>query len=213
MVDITTLFPFDPSLGYLGLLLASFLGSVVLFAPLPFFFILATMSLDPEFNGHLLALSSAAGATAGKMVIFYGSYYGRKMLTEKTKQRMRPLQRVVERYGWSAAFIAAATPIPDDLVYIPLGLSRYNPLRFLTATFAGKLVMTEAIAWGTIAGFSSSIQVLLKEITDPTAVYVSVIVLTIATGAIIYLTLKIDWTKPIGRFFPWAIEDDKDSEK
>ena len=37
----------------------------------------------------------------------------------------------------SAAFFAAATPIPDDLVYVPLGLAKYNPKRFFIATLTG----------------------------------------------------------------------------
>jgi hypothetical protein len=35
-------------------------------------------------------------------------------------------------------FIAASTPIPDDIVYIPLGLAKYSPL-IASALFAGKL--------------------------------------------------------------------------
>ena len=35
---------------------------------------------------------------------------------------MLPLQRLLSKYGWGGAFVAALTPIPDDLVYIPLGL-------------------------------------------------------------------------------------------
>jgi len=207
LVDITDLFPFDESLGYLGLFALSFFGSVVIFLPVPFFILLVTMSLDPEFDPHLLALVSAVGATAGKMVVFYGSYYGRRILTEKTKRRMKPLQRLVSRYGWPAAFIAAATPVPDDLVYIPLGLSKYNPVLFLSATFAGKIVLTEMIAQGTRAGFSSSIQPLLENVEDVSLVYISMAVFIGITAMIIYYTLKIDWAKSIGRWFPWTMED------
>ena len=207
MVDITDLFPFDESLGYLGLFALSFFGSVIIFLPVPFFILLATMSLDPEFDPHLLALVSAVGTTAGKMVVFYGSYYGRRILPDETKRRMRPLQKLVSRYGWPATFIAAATPIPDDLVYIPLGLSKYNPMLFLSATFAGKIVLTEIIAQGTKAGFSSSIQPLLENVKDISLVYISMAVFIAITAVIIYYTLKIDWAKSIGRWFPWTMED------
>ena len=217
MVDITDLFPFDASLGYLGLFGLSFFGSVIIFLPVPYFFLLAAMSLDPEFNPHLLALVSAAGATAGKMIVFYGSYYGRRILKDETKRRMRPLQRLVSRYGWPAAFIAAATPVPDDLVYIPLGLSKYNPLLFASATFAGKIILSEAISWGTSAGLSSSIQPLLENVKDVSVVYISVAIFIAITALIIYYTLKIDWSKSIGKWFPWTMEDnhkhDEDSKE
>jgi membrane protein DedA with SNARE-associated domain len=211
LVDITDLFPFDESLGYLGLLGLSFFGSVIVFLPVPFIILLATMSLDPTFDPHLLALVSAAGATGGKMVVFYASYYGRSFLKDKAKRRMRPLQKLVSRYGWPATFIAASTPIPDDLVYIPLGLSRYNPLLFMTATFAGKIVLSEIVVWGAQAG-SPLVQPLLEN-QDATVVYISAIVLTVVLAGIIYYTLKIDWTKSIGRWFPWTMEDDNEDGK
>ena len=55
------------------------------------------------------------------MFIFYIGYSGR-YLRKSTVKRMRPLERIVKKYGAVAAFVAAATPIPDDLIYIPLGL-------------------------------------------------------------------------------------------
>ena len=54
-----------------------------------------------------------------------------KLSKKKTRKRMRPFERLVKRYGAGAAFFAAATPIPDDLVYVPLGLAKYNPTSFL----------------------------------------------------------------------------------
>jgi membrane protein DedA with SNARE-associated domain len=56
----------------------------------------------------------------------------------------------LSRYGWLGAFIAALTPIPDDLVYIPLGLAKYSPWKFASAIFAGKFLLNEGIVWGTI---------------------------------------------------------------
>ncbi|MGH9923541.1 MAG: DedA family protein, partial [Nitrososphaerales archaeon] len=171
----------------------------------------ATMSLDPTFSPHLLALVSAVGATGGKMIVFYGSYYGRRILKAETKRRMRPLQKLVSRYGWPATFIAASTPIPDDLVYIPLGLSKYNPLLFLSATFAGKVVLSEIVVWGAQAG-SPFVKPLLES-QDVSVVYISAIVLTVVLAGVIYYTLKIDWTKSIGRWFPWTMEEDNEDDK
>jgi membrane protein DedA with SNARE-associated domain len=213
LVDITALFPFDQSLGYLGLFAFSFFGSVIIFLPVPYFFVLAAMSLDPVFDPNLLALSSATGAAAGKMVVFYGSYYGRRILKDETRRRMRPLEKLVSRYGWLAAFIAAATPIPDDLVYIPLGLSKYNPALFFGATFGGKIVLSEIVAWSTSAGLSSYIQPLLENVNDINVIYISAIIFTAILAVVIYYTLKIDWTKSIGKWFPWTMGNNHDKDK
>ena len=117
------LFPFAPEIGYIGLSLVSFFGSLIPFVPIPSFVLLATMAVGEQFNIHLLALFAALTSTVAKQIIFYLSYGGRKIISEKTKNRMKPFQKLVRRYGATAAFVAAATPIPDDIVYIPLGLS------------------------------------------------------------------------------------------
>ena len=44
----------------------------------------------------------------------------------------------------------AITPIPDDIVYIPLGLAKYSPWKFATAVFVRKLLLNEGIVWGTV---------------------------------------------------------------
>ena len=126
-MDLWDIFPFAPEVGYIGLALVSFIGSLIPFVPVPSFILLATMSVGEQFDLHILALVSAFTATIAKQIIFYASYGGRRMISEKTKKRMKPFQKLVKRYGGAAAFVAAATPIPDDMVYIPLGLAKYNP--------------------------------------------------------------------------------------
>jgi membrane protein DedA with SNARE-associated domain len=120
---------------------------------------------------------------------------------------MLPLQRLVSRYGWFGAFIAALTPIPDDLVYIPLGLAKYNPWKFATATFAGKVLMNEAIVWGSIFLGRPFVNNLLESTTDPTWLIVAAIASIAVLGVIVYLSLRIDWAKIIGRWFPWALKN------
>ena len=134
-MDLWDFIPFFSSeVGYLGLALVSFFGSLIPFVPIPSFILLVTMSVGDQFDLHILALTAAITATVAKQIIFVISYGGRKIMSEKTKQRMLPFQRLVKKYGAAAAFVAAATPIPDDIVYVPLGLAKYNPLRFFIAT-------------------------------------------------------------------------------
>lgn len=213
MVTFEDLFPFDPELGYLGILIISFVASLVPFVPIPYFPILITASFNSNFNPHLIALVSASGVVAAKTVIFFASYYGRKILSDRTKQRMRPLQNLVSRYGWFGAFIAALTPIPDDIVYIPLGLAKYSPWKFATATFTGKFLMNEAIVWGSIFLGKPFVERVLGDTTDPTWLIVAALVSVALLGIIVYYSLKIDWAKLIGRWFPWALEDNNDNDK
>lgn len=207
MVTLEDLFPFDLELGYLGILIVSFIGSLIPFVPVPYFPLLITASFNSNFNPHLIAVVSAAGVVAAKTIIFFASYYGRKVLSDNTKKRMLPLQRLVSRYGWFGAFVAALTPIPDDLVYIPLGLAKYNPWKFATATFAGKVLMNEAIVWSSIFLGRPFVERILGETTDPTVLIIAAIVSIAVLGVTVYFSLKIDWAKVIGRWFPWALKN------
>lgn len=213
MVTLDDLFPFDAELGYLGILIISFVASLVPFIPIPYFPLLITASFNSNFNPHLIALVSASGIVAAKTIIFFASYYGRKILSDTTKQRMRPLQKLVSRYGWFGAFIAALTPIPDDIVYIPLGLAKYSPWKFATATFAGKILMNEAIVWSSIFLGRPFVERILGETTDPTWLIVGAVASIAVVGVIVYYSLRIDWARIIGRWFPWTLQDGDGSGK
>lgn len=214
MVTLEDLFPFGTELGYIGIILISFVSSLIPFIPIPYFPVLITASFNTNFNPHIISIISALGIVGAKTIIFFISYYGRKILSDKTKKRMRPLQNLVSRYGWFGAFIAALTPIPDDLVYIPLGLAKYSPWKFATATFAGKFLMNESIVWGSIfLGRPFVEDILSSDTTDQTSLIIAAIVSTIVLAVVVYFSLRIDWAKVIGRWFPWALKNSNEEEE
>ena len=202
------MFPFTPEVGYLGLTIVSFIGSLIPFVPIPSFILVATMAVGEQFDIHALALIAAITSTVAKQIIFYVSYGGRKIISEKTKKRMKPFQKLVKRYGGSAAFVAAATPIPDDLVYIPLGLAKYNPKRFFIATLLGKLVLFYVIVLISHYMGLSLLEPILQDIDDPMLVYVGIVALAIAMSIIVILLLRLNWEKILGRVAPWTLDDD-----
>ena len=204
------LFPFASDVGYLALTLVSFFGSLIPFIPLPSFVLLASMAVGDHFNIHILAILSAVSATLAKQIIFYVSYGGGRIISEKTRKRMKPFERLVKRYGAAAAFVAASTPIPDDLVYIPLGLAKYNPRKFFVATLTGKIVLSYVIVLGAhFAGFSL-LDPLVENIKDINIIYIGIIVFTASITVVIILMLRLDWARILGRFAPWTlIEEDK----
>lgn len=207
MVSFGDIFALYEGLGYLGVLVISFIGSIIVFIPVPYFPVLVTATLNRNLDPHVIALSSAVGAVAAKMIIFYGSYYGRNILSSKTKKRIMPLQRLLGKYGWAGAFTASLTPIPDDLVYIPLGLAKYNPWKFATAVFAGKLLLNEMIVAGTIFIGRPFVDMLSAEEISPLYLITGAIVTAAVMGLIIYFSLRIDWAKIIGKWFPWTLNE------
>lgn len=206
-MDFIDLFPFAPEVGYFSLALVNFFGSLVPFVPLPGFLLLATMSVGNQFDLHILALLSAITATIAKQIIFYVSYGGRKIFNEKTRKRMRPFERLVKRYGAAAAFFAAATPIPDDLVYVPLGLAKYDPKRFFIATFTGKIVLSYCIVFiSHYLGFSL-VEPFLENIDDATPIYLGIIIFGVMMTVVVVLLLRLDWQRILGKFAPWTLDE------
>ncbi|HEY7109111.1 MAG TPA: VTT domain-containing protein [Nitrososphaeraceae archaeon] len=206
MTSIEDLFAFYDDFGYLGILLISFIGSIIPFVPIPYFPVLITAAFNKNLDPQLISLFSAIGAVSAKLIIFYASYYGRNILSPKIRTKMLPLQRVLAKYGWGGAFVAALTPIPDDLVYIPLGLAKYSPWKFATATFSGKFLLNEIIVLGTVYFGKPFIERIISETSSPIPLVIGAILSVIVIGAMIYLSYKIDWVKVIGRWFPWAVD-------
>ena len=214
MIDFHAISSFYSDSGYLGILVISFIGSIIVFIPVPYFPILVSSALNKDFDPHLIALSSALGAVLAKIIIFTASYYGRNILSTKTKTKMQPLQKLLSKYGGIGAFLAALTPIPDDLVYIPLGLAKYSAKKFAIATFLGKFVLGEMIVWGTVF-LGRPIMEEVLSVSDPSNQFSSIVVTVLTVVLVIlvlYFTFKVDWGKIVGRWFPWALNEDSDEK-
>lgn len=214
MISFHDISSFYSDSGYIGILVISFIGSIIVFIPVPYFPILISSALNKDFDPHMIALSSALGAVLAKIIIFIASYYGRNILSNKTKTKMQPLQKLLSKYGAIGAFLAALTPIPDDLIYIPLGLAKYSAKKFAIATFLGKFIFGEIIVWGTVF-LGRPIMEEVLSVSDASN-QLSTIVVTVLTVAllilVLFFTFKVDWSKIIGRWFPWALNEDSDEK-
>jgi len=211
-MDFSDIFPFAVGDGYIILALVNFFGSLIPFVPLPGFLLLATMSIGNEYDLHILALVSAVSATAAKQIIFYVSFKGRKIISKKTLKRMRPFQRLVTKYGAAAAFVAAATPMPNDIIFVPLGLAKYNPKRFFISTLVGKIVLSYSIVFLYHYLGLSVVEPLVKDLDSATPIYIGVVVFGVMMTLVIVLLLRLDWARILGKFLPWTLDENNDDE-
>lgn len=133
--------------GYLGVFVVSLCVNLIPFAsPSNLVIAGATTFLLPQMNPLLVGLVVAVAASAAKTGHYYVAVYlGGK--AGKSTQKLTSLGRSLGRWGALAAFVAAATPIPDDPVVIPLGLARYSPIKFFAAFFLGKALVSVAGAY------------------------------------------------------------------
>ena len=211
-MDLTDIFPIDPEVGYVGLVLVSFFGSLIPFVPFPAFILLATMSTTDQFDLNIIAITSAVASAVAKQIIFALSYGGRKIINEQTRKRIKPFERLVKRYGAGAAFVAAATPIPDDLIYVPLGLAKYNPLRFFISTLVGKVVLSYAVVFISQGFGSSYISPLLDQVSDVSTIYIGTAIFVAMIAGVVILMLRLNWERVLGRIAPWTLRPAKDEE-
>jgi membrane protein YqaA with SNARE-associated domain len=168
----------------LGVLLTSFVLNLIPFAGPSNLLIAANVALlvnaDPWTVGLLVALGSASAKSLHYVVAFFA----RRFVSERRREFLDEVRRRVGRWAFVALYIAAATPIPDEPVVIPLGLLRYSPAKFYLAYFLGKLSITIP---GAYAGG------VLKERFEPLigreAMTIASIVMTIVITIIL---LKVD---------------------
>ena len=210
-MDLLEFLPIPAGIGYLSLVLVSFFGSLIPFVPIPSFLLLVTMSVGEQFDIHVLAILAALASAGAKQIIFYASYGGRRIISEKTKKRMLPFQKLVKRYGASAAFIAAATPIPDDIVYVPLGLAKYDPKKFFVATLLGKLVLCYVLVLISHYMGLSILEPILEDMEDPTPIYIGFILFGAVMTIVVILLIRLDWARVLGKIAPWTIDDNDET--
>jgi membrane protein DedA with SNARE-associated domain len=93
--------------------------------------------------GFLIALA----ASLAKGIYYVITFFVSKHLSERNRRRLDAEAVKVKPWAFLLLYLAAATPIPDEPVVIPLGLMKYNPAKFFLAYFLGKISITIAGAF------------------------------------------------------------------
>ncbi|MEM2281238.1 MAG: VTT domain-containing protein [Candidatus Bathyarchaeia archaeon] len=187
---------FSIQYGYLGIFLVSLLGSMSIFFPVPYTVVLFTMSSIETFNPILIAFASGLGSAIGEFSGYLLGLGGRKIISEKGRRNVEFLLKVFGRYGALAIFVFALTPLPDDLLFIPLGVMRYGFLRAFIPAFLGKLCMSLIIVYS--ARFTVGI---IREIFgiegDWASAMIGTVIGLILLAIIFILMFKVDWEKAL----------------
>ena len=215
MVTLEDLLPLYDYFGYPGILLVSFIINILFFLPIPYFPLPLLAAFNENLNPHLISLSGTAGAVAAKMIIFYLAYSGRNIITRISKGKTMSLQKFLGEYGWIGALIAPIIPFSENLIYITLGLTRYSPQKFAIAVFIGVILYNEFIVWiGVLLGrpFVDGMISTITNTNNPAAIIIAVILSIVGILTTLYLLIKINWNKIIGKRFPWTNTSNKNNE-
>lgn len=177
--------------GYFGIFIASFIGATSIIVPIPYTVLI--FMLGKYLNPFILAFSAGAGSSLGEFFGYLLGYYGRAIISEERKRKINYVLRFFSRYGSLAIFIFALTPLPDDLLFIPLGIMHYSFIRAFIPCFLGKIFMGFILAYGGQLSISFIEMMFGGEEGNVWAMVTTTILLIV----VVVVMLKIDWEKII----------------
>jgi membrane protein YqaA with SNARE-associated domain len=171
----------------LGVLLTSFVLNLIPFAVPSNLLIAADAALLVNFDPWVIGFLVAFGSASAKLVHYVITFFAGSLVNEERRELLNNLSQKVGRWAFITLSVAAATPIPDEPIVIPLGLLKYNPIKFYLAYFLGKLSIT---ILGAYLGKTAK-NFLASTISQQTMIAVSIIL----TIAITIILLKVDINK------------------
>lgn len=180
--------------GYLGFFVYSMFGNMSVFLPFPYALVIYTFG--NRLNPVLLGVVCGLGAAIGEFSSYFVGRGGRKLLESKYGKRLNSVKLLIQRYGAFAVFVFAATPMPDDLLFIALGLIKFDLKKALIACFLGKWLMCTTVAYA--GKFSYGFVLQFFEGGGPLGMIMGFVLLVLMIVAMI----RIDWT----RFLPHSDE-------
>jgi membrane protein DedA with SNARE-associated domain len=178
----------------LGVLLAAFGLNIIPFAGPSNLLIASSAALAVDADPFTLGFLVALGSATAKFIHYLITFFLGRFLSEERRKRLDVASLKIRRWAFLALFVAAATPIPDEPVVIPLGLLKYNPVKFYLAFFLGKLSITTVGAYfgrlGQAALLSVTSQEVLMALSIILTIVVTVVLLKVDVGKIAEKVLK-----------------------
>jgi membrane protein YqaA with SNARE-associated domain len=185
--------------GYFGIFLISLVGALSIIFPIPYTVIIFTLGglkvgESWVFEPFGIAVAAGIGSAIGEFSGYLIGFGGRKAISERYRKKMDFLVKVFNRFGPVAIFVFALTPLPDDLLFIPLGVMRYSIIRTFIPALIGKFFMNLIIAYS--GRFSVNV---IRDIFGVESVWISAligIILAIVLLIIVFIIMfKVDWEK------------------
>ncbi len=173
--------------GPLGVFLVSFLGNVIPYSTVPYlvFVVQYGVAIGNPLIRIGIAILGGLGAALGKVIVLLIGFAARKVIPEKTKKSMKLFMKLAGKSVFVAVLIFAASPLPDDILYIPLGAMGYSPFKFFAAAVIGKTIITYmALLFGGI----------IRLIVGESSVLAAIVSL-IATIVLLLILVKVNWEK------------------
>jgi len=192
---------------YLTAFLLSLLGNTSVFIPFPYVAIVFILTSQAGLDPLILGIISGGGAAFGEVTSYAigwggGSYLDSHGYSEKFASLRSFLLRH-SKFTPLIIYIFAATPLPDDVLLIPLGLIRYGWARCIVPAFLGKMSLLVLVGY-----FGRLIMAIAGGLEGSPLVSFYVDLVTVALViAVAYFVVEFDWS----RLLPGGSSKDKRS--
>ena len=175
---------------YFGVFLISFIGTASIIIPVPYTLIIFSLSLTGQWDPILLTIAGGVGSAIGELTGYALGYFGRRIMSEERQRKMTFLVKLFDRYGPLAIFAFALTPLPDDLLFIPLGILKYKLYKVFIPALIGKLLMIFLLVnFGALAG-----DVILL-VFGESGNLIGIVITTVLLIIVLIALYRIDWEK------------------
>lgn len=177
--------------GVLGVFLVSLFGNVIPYSTIPylFFVIIYASRVQDVLTNILIIIFGGLGAAIGKLVVYYIGRTARVVMSPQTRRNMELFARIASKGIFLAVFLFAALPLPDDVLYVPLGVSGYSVGKFFVALLLGKIIIT-----GMAVYLGRAMSWLVEE-SAGMPLYMSIPLMLFITMFLTYIVMKIDWVQ------------------
>ena len=187
---------------YIGVFLLSFVGACSVIIPIPYTAVIFVLAGKGGLDPLLTALSGGLGSGAGEITGWIvGKLTSNALKESKYSRRVDALIKLVEMKGRYAVplliFLFALTPLPDDVLFIALGILNYSLLRALIPCIIGKIAMLYIISffgrftWQTAYAFG------ISDVTVTIATVCLLAMMLVAIG-------RIKWEDILKRYASYA---------
>lgn len=180
--------------GFFGVFLVSLIGTMAVVIPIPYTLVIIFLGIK-GWNPLLLTIAGGSGSAIGEFAGYFLGYYGRRIISEERQRKMDYLLKIFGKYSPIAIFLFALTPLPDDLLFIPLGILRYSPVKVFIPAIIGKTLMCYILAsFGKVYG-----DVLTFFFGDEGS-WIGAAITGVFLILAIYVLYRVDWEKVFTKY-------------
>lgn len=128
-------------------------GNSTVLIVVPYAVVIADLSINNTSIWFLIALVSGVGAAVGEIVSYYvGRLIGssKKIKESEMGEKFHRMKQQFEKHPRTVpitVFLFALTPLPDDMLLVPLGMMNYDYKKTILPCMIGKTMLTTFICF------------------------------------------------------------------